>query len=319
MEYFFLLSACICFGVQSIFSKLYQKQSGGGIKACLINSIMTSFLGVLYCLGYAFVMQNEIFFTMTKPAMVYSIIYAVAGMVSTVVFLFGLNFGNLSILTTYSLLGGMVLPFIYGIGFCNEDFTVFKCIGTALLLISLIPPAYDSYKKNNAAENLHKNSHLIFPILCFLVFFCNGMTGVVAKAHQMSPDAITSDQFVMLGSFEKTVLSMLVFVIYLFSVRKKEVVANVPLKILPKRVLLLGFYLLCYAVIHSMGDIFSLLCAAKMDSSIQFSLISAFCIFFSAIIGQLLFKEKISKPQKLSFIFIVLGIILVMLSSIYGI
>ena len=318
MEYFFLLSACVCFSVQSIFSKLYQKKSGGSISACLVNSTMTSFFGVLYCFAYALIIQSEIFFTMTKPAIIYSIIYATAGMISTVVFLFGLNFGNLSILMTYSLLGGMVLPFVYGILFCNEDFTVFKCIGTLLLLISLLPTAYDSYKHNNK-ENLKKNSHLIFPILCFLVFFCNGMTGVVAKAHQMSPEAITSDQFVMLGSFEKTLLSLIIFGIYLFATRKSKSVSGSSMKITPKYVCLLGFYLLSYAVIHSMGDILSLLCASEMDSSIQFSLISAFCIFFTAIIGQLIFKEKITKPQKLSFIFIVSGITLVLLSSIYGI
>ncbi len=319
MEYFFLLSACICFSVQSIFSKLYQKQSGGGITACLINSIMTSFLGVLYCVGYAFVIQSDILFTVTKPALGFSIIYAVAGMISTVVFLFGLNFGNLSILTTYSLLGGMVLPFFYGIVFCNEDFTLFKCIGTLLLLISLIPTAYDSYKNDNSSGNLRKNSHLIFPILCFLVFFGNGMTGVVAKAHQMLAEPITSDQFVMLGSFEKMILSLIVFGIYLFLTRKNKNESDSLSKISLKCVLLLGFYLICYAVIHSMGDILSLLCAAKMDSSIQFSIISASCIFLTAIIGQLLFKERISKPQKISFIFIVLGIILVMLSSIFGV
>lgn len=317
MEYVFLLSACVCFSVQSIFSKLYQKKSGGSITACLINSIMTSFLGALYCVGYAFVIQSDILFSMTRPALVYSIIYAVAGMVSTVVFLFGLNFGNLSILMTYSLLGGMVLPFVYGVLFCNEEFTLFKCIGTLLLLISLIPPAYDSYK-NDVVEK-KKSSNLIFPVLCILVFFCNGMTGVVAKAHQMSPEAITSDQFVMLGSFEKTILSLIIFGIYILFTRSNKSTANKSFGITANGVLILGFYLLCYAVIHSMGDILSLLCASKMDSSIQFSLISAFCIFFTAIIGWLVFKEKISKPQRLSFVFIILGILLVILSSIYGI
>ena len=151
MEYIFLLGACVCFSVQSIFSKLYQIKSGGGIKACLVNSIMTSFLGAIYCIGYALITKSDIFFAITKPAMIYSLIYAVAGMVSTVVFLFGLNFGNLSILTTYSLLGGMVLPFVYGIFFCNEDFTFFKCLGTVLLLTSLIPTAYESYKKMASA------------------------------------------------------------------------------------------------------------------------------------------------------------------------
>lgn len=321
MEYLFLLGACVCFSVQSIFSKLYQTKSGGGIKACLVNSIATSFLGALYCIVYALVTNSAIFFTMTRPALVYSLIYAVAGVVATVVFLFGLNFGNLSILTTYSLLGGMVLPFVYGIFFCNEDFTLFKCLGTLLLLVSLMPTAYDSYKNNNlATEKLHKKSHIIFPILCFLVFFGNGMTGVVAKAHQMSENAITSDQFVMLGSLEKALLSLIVFAIYFFSATKQKSVGDgTSVKLSASHILLLGSFLLGYAVIHSMGDIFSLLCASDMDSSIQFSIISAFCIFFTAIIGRVLFREKISKPQKISFVFIVSGIVFVMLSSLYGI
>lgn len=321
MEYIFLLGACICFSVQVIFSKLYQTKSGGGIKSCLVNSIATSFFGALYCIVYAFISQSAILFTMTKPALIYSLIYAVAGMVATVVFLFGLNYGNLSILTIYSLLGGMILPFLYGIFFCNEDFTLFKCLGTLLLLVSLVPNAYDSYKNNNVdADKLHKKSRVIFPILCFLVFFGNGMTGVVAKAHQMSENAITSDQFVMLGSFEKAILSLLVFAVYVLSTSKvKSDNQGMAIKLTPSRILVLGFFLLCYAVIHSMGDIFSLLCASDMDSSIQFSIICASCIFFSAIIGWVLFKEKISKPQKISFIFIVFGIVFVMLSSLYGI
>lgn len=315
MEYLYLFLACVLFSVQYIFYKIYQDKSGGTITACLISSTVSSFFGFAYCMLHATITGGDIFFNLTKPVLVYSLIYALAGIVCGVVFMFALNYGNLSVLTTYSLLGGMVLPFLYGVLFNNESATLFKCIGTVLLVVSLFPTAIERLKTSKVNK---QGKSIIFIIFCFLVFIGNGMTSVISKVHQLSPQAISSNGFVMIGSLERAIISAIILIIYCFVVRNKAKFQNNN-RFSFKMIIFLAFMLLCYAIIHSLGDIFSLICANTMDASIQFSFISAFVIFGTAIIGKFLFKEEINKAQRISLSFTVAGILCLLVASLANI
>ncbi len=316
MEYLYLFLACFLFTVQYIFSKLYHLKSGGTAGASFVNSVMTSLFGVFYCVLFAVFTGREVFFSVSEEAFLYAMIYAVVGIISSLAFFLGLNYGNLSILTTYSLLGGMVLPFFYGVVFNNEPITVMKCVGTVVLIFSLFPTAFENAKKDIVSGKTTAHP-IIFTMLCIFVFFGNGMTAVISKIHQLSANAVSSNGFVMIGSLVRTVLSAIILAIFIFATRKKKRDNMPTIKLSFKLVLYLGFLLFSYAVIHSMGDIFSLLCAKTMDSSIQFSFISAFVILFTALLGKFLFGEKIGKAQKISLVLVVIGITFMLLAGIY--
>ncbi len=319
MDNLYLISASILFSLQYIFSKKYQEKSEGTITASLVSSLMTSLFGALYCIIFAAFTGEEILFNISFEVFFYSMIYAVAGIVSGVTFLFALNYGNLSILTTFSLLGGMILPFFYGVLFNNEPFTVLKCVGTLILSVSLLPTTIENLKTNGTISSKARGSHILFPVFCFMVFVGNGMTAVISKIHQLYPKAVSSNAFVMIGSLEKSILSALIMVVYLLATRKKKILNAQNNKFSYRFILYLGFLLLCKAVVHSMGDVLSLLCAKTMDSSIQFSFISAFTILATALLGKYIFGEKIGKAQKISLVLVAFGITFMMLSSIYKI
>ncbi len=316
MEYLFLFSSCILFSLQYIFSKLYHQKSGGTASASFVSSVLTSLFGVVYCVIFATVTGKEVIFSVPHDALLYAMIYAFAGIGCSLAFFLGLNYGNLWILTTYSLLGGMVLPCFYGVVFNNEPITLLRCVGTAILIISLFPTAIESAKKDIVSANA-KGGRVIFPLLCIFVFIGNGMTGVISKIHQLSENAISSNAFVMIGSLGRAVLSAIILVIYIFVTRNKKCESTTKIKLTFKLVLYLGFLLFCYAVIHSMGDVSSLLCAKTMDSSVQFSFISAFVILATALIGKFLFGEKIGKAQKISLALVVIGITLMLFANLF--
>ena len=64
-----------------------------------------------------------------------------------------------------------------------------------------------------------------------------------------------------------------------------------------------------YAVCNGLGNILSLNCAQTMDASIQFPVISAVVIVLGALLGWLIYHEKIEKKDWISLILAALGIV----------
>ena len=141
---------------------------------------------------------------------------------------------------------------------------------------------------------------------------------IFSKAHQISPNAIGTDEFVLLNAvvcLTITGVGMLILTAVTGARGDKKPFRTVFYELaagpmVPKVFLLCVAMTACYALCNGLGNIFSLRCALTMDSSIQFPLLSGIVIFLTAILGWLCFREKIGKNNLISLALTVVGITL---------
>lgn len=309
MDFLYLLIACLFFSVQFLFQKNFQKNTRGDIAVSLWNQFAVYFFMTVY------LAIKTRALSVNGTAMLYSILYSVSGLLCAIASLFAMRYGKVSAVSSFCLAGGMVLPFFYGIFFLDETVTAWKILGILVLCASLVPSLLekDPSGKKRSASDLIK-----YTLLSLVVFFGNGFVSIFSKAHQVSPNAIDTDEFVLLNAvvcLAITGIGMLVMTaVKGFHGDKKPIctvfyeLSDKPM--IPKIFLLCIAMTACYAMCNGLGNIFSLRCAITMDSSIQFPLLSGIVIFLTAILGRICFREKIAKNNLISLALTVVGITL---------
>ena len=281
MDFLYLLIACLFFSVQFLFQKNFQKNTRGGFAVSLWNQF-----AVYLCMAIYLAIKTRSF-AVNGTALLYSVLYAVSGLSCSIASLFAMRYGKVSAVSGFCLAGGMVLPFFYGIFWLGESVTALKIAGILVLCASLVPSLCE---KDPSGKTRSRTDLLKYTLLSLVVFCGNGFVSIFSKAHQVSPNAIGTDEFVLLNAV----------VFY--------ELADGPMA--PKIFLLCVAMTACYALCNGLGNIFSLRCALTMDSSIQFPLLSGIVIFLTAILGWLCFREKIGKNNLISLVLTVVGITL---------
>lgn len=298
MEITYLSVACFCFSIQFVFHKLFQKYSdssfASGIWCSLINALaMLVFL--LPKVGFSL--------EISKSALICAAVYAFSTLVYTVMTMVALKRGKLSAVTTFTLLGGLILPFAWGIFVYHEEFTKFKAIGLLLLILCMTAGMLPDRKKEANGKAQGQKQSPVFIVSCLLLFLANGALTIAGVASQKAADAVSSDSFLMLYLIETAVLSLLI----LFGcalVRQGrgehgfrnvfyEFAAQPPMR--GKIYLLLILFCALHSICNGVGNLASLNCARTMDSSVQFPIISAVVIVLGAVFGLIFFREKINK------------------------
>ena len=287
IDYVFIILAVACFAAQFAFTKLYEGEAGQTATSSLVMLVGTSLVGALifFCAGGFSVSFSPI---STLWAAIFAVIMIPYYMIGIKV----LSLGSLAIYSMFMMLGGMIVPFFYGIIFLNEEISVGKAIGTVLLTIFIVLQAL--CQKSSDEEAKGGNKYLFF-ILCIIIFFINGMTGVIAKAHSISVGAVDEASFTATYCAMTAVFSLAILLLScLKSGREKARVVKSALKIKP-----IAIMVLLGAAAYG-GNFLQLLAADKVPASVQFPLVSGGVIVLSALVSLLFFKEKISKKEWIS-------------------
>ena len=288
MEYILILLAVSCFAAQFAFTKLYEGAAGQTATASLVMLVGTSLVGALifFCAGGFSVSFSPISTFWAASFAVIMIPYYMIGIKV-------LSLGSLAIYSMFMMLGGMLVPFFYGILFLSEPITVGKAAGTVLLTVFIVLQAV--WQKSSDSENKGGKTKYLFFILCLVIFFINGMTGVIAKAHSISIGAVDEASFTATYCAMTAILSLAILLIScLKNGREKAKIIKGALKTKPIAVMvLLG------AAMYG-GNFLQLLAADKVPASVQFPLVSGGVIVLSALVSVLFFKEKISKKEWIS-------------------
>ena len=290
IDYILILLAVCCFAAQFAFTKLYEGQLG------------QSGATTLFMLGGASLVGALIFFLTVGGRVQFSavsLIFAVAfALIMIPYYMIGikiLSLGSLAIYSMFMMLGGMLVPFFYGVLFLQERLSVGKVIGTVLLTVFIVLQAVWQNEGAAGEKAVKKGTRSLFFALCLVIFFINGMTGVIAKAHAESAGAVDESSFTALYCFLTSLLSFsILLILYLknrseTAVRIKRALGKKPLLI----TVLLG------AAAYG-GNFLQLLAADKVPASVQFPLVSGGVIVLSALVSALFFKEKISKREWIS-------------------
>ena len=290
IDYIFILLAVVCFAAQFAFTKLYEDNVGQSGTGSLVMLVGTSLVGAL------------IFFFATGCKVQFSPISLIWGAVFAIImipyYMIGikvLSLGSLAIYSMFMMLGGMLVPFFYGILFLSEDISIGKILGTVLLTVFIVLQAIWQEDASGSKKKGTKKTKYLFFILCLVIFFINGMTGVVAKAHSISEGAVDESSFTVIYCAMTALLSL---VILLFSCLKnrKEKAVHIKAALRPKPILIMA---LLGAAAYG-GNFLQLLAADTVPASVQFPLVSGGVIVLSALVSAFCFREKVSKKEWIS-------------------
>lgn len=213
LSYGLLGLSTLMFGLMFFFTDSFRKNYGSGLRSTLVMNLGGSIFGFLVLLlikvapvGFGPVL-GEIAEGFTPFTVFMSFISIINGLLFSFCSLKALGKINLSLYSLFSMLGGMTLPFVAGILFFEEAFTLAKLACFILITLSLCLTAQ---REDGSSGTLYYIG----------VFFFNGMSGVIAKLYQVAPyEKMDSAGF---SIFKCLVSILLSFVILLLIKREKR-------------------------------------------------------------------------------------------------
>ena len=164
-------------------TKVYQLNRGNTLET---GVIFNGLVGLVGSLIYFVVCGFKIELTMFS--VILSLMFTIFVGMYTIIGFKIMSIGSMAVYTVFLMLGGMILPYLYGLLFLDEEITVMKVIALLMMTIAIILQNGGEKKKGNA----------LFYILCMSVFILNGLTSVVSKIHQVYPQykTVSNNEFV---------------------------------------------------------------------------------------------------------------------------
>ncbi len=281
MYYFFILISVIMFGGCFALNDIYRKIRGSSIKISLQFSLIGSLAGFVVLMAV-----NGLKFEFTPFTFIMAILASFNGFAFTFCSFKALDRINLSLYSLFSMLGGMVLPFLQGILFYSEKITVAKAVCFLFITFALVLTVEKGERKKGT-------------IYYVCVFVLNGMSGVLSKIFAES-------------NFPKTSATGYTNLISVCSV----VISGVLLLIFSKKYPKEGKFSFAGAVIgaasgitNKIANLVLVIALAHVDASVQYPMVTGGVMIVSTLLC-FFGKNKPSKKEVLSIIIAFIGLIL---------
>lgn len=259
-----ILSALI-FALQFMLNDGYQKESGSGWSSSLKLSLYSSMVGFIALFAInGFKLRISIF------SIVVGLVYSVVCILLNYFTVKSLKHANLSVYSIFSMIGGMIVPFVYGL-LCGEEFKVIRILCCILISVSVAMNAGTGGNSKNAFKYY------------MAVFILNGMIGVISKFHQSYPEyCVDSADFLMISKIITAGLSVILIVL------TKEKNFAVSIKAFG--------YSAGSAVLNSVANLLLLIALLNLPASVQYPIVTGGVIVFSTIID-IVRKAKLKKRE----------------------
>lgn len=287
MQYVMLTLAAMLLAVDFVLNKIYQKAKGTSPRAGFgFNSLLGLFTAIIFFVIDGFKIECSVY-SLTMAAFM-SFLVMCYNMIGFQL----LKSGSVALYTLFLMTGGMIVPYIYGILFLNEPFSGLRTAGLFLILFGVVLSNF-SNKKLNCKQIM----------LCAAVFFLNGFVSVISKLHQIETAfyCVNAAEFVILGGLFKFIFAGMLY----FIVKGKNKITSD--KLINTEALLI---IAASAVVGGFSYLMQLLGAASLPATILYPFITGGSIVFSALVGSIFLKEKISKKMAASVIFCFIGTVL---------
>lgn len=258
--YIFIFVSALLYSMQFLFNKKFESESGTGFEATMLFLIYSSLVmaaGLFIIKGFK--LEISLFSILMAAC------YSAVNILCICVSLKALSVVNLSKYSIYMMLGGMLLPALYGMIFNDEAITVQKTVCILFIILSL----FFTYEKGKGSFK----EKLYFA----LVFILNGMYGVVSSIHQQAPESfniVDSFSFMALSGIISLIVCTVIYVIK----AKKLPLVNIKSVRFPA-----GF-----ALCNGTAEVLVFMALKYIDSSVQFPIITGGTIAFSAVISFML-------------------------------
>lgn len=317
MKYLFLALACTLFSVQFVFTKLFSRRAGTAPHVGLWNGCVLSLCMSLYLLPL-----NGFRPEVSPTALLIAVVFSLIAITMSLCNIPAMRLGNMAVVTTYMLIGGMVLPFAYGVLVLHEPCSLLKLIAIVVLIAAILPNLLQGKSPATAPRSAGRT--VLFHALCLVLFFFNGMTSILTTVHSLHEDKISSGGFTLLCALCQLALTLLLLLGYTVfrkirgergAVRAVFIDVTRETPAAARALLLLLGIGFCFAVCNGVANIFSQeSLRAGMESSVQFPVISGSVIVLTAILGRVCFGEKIDRYSALSLVMSIVGSVLFMVA-----
>ncbi len=263
MYYILIAIAAFLFSTQFMFNNGFQKENGVGWNATVKLTFYTSVIGFVITLCV-----NKFAFNFSVFSLILAAVYGVVCIALNYCTIRSFEYASLSVYTVFSMIGGMALPFVYGL-IQGEELTVPKIICFSLIIVSILLMV-------EKGGNFKK----AFPYYIG-VFFLNGLVGVISAYHQSKPDVcVDSGSFLMLTKLVMTVVAA-AFMIKMkdFRISKKS-------------------YLYCTGIsaFNTIANLLLLVALLHLPASVQYPMVTGGTIAFSVLMD-LLRRVKVKKRE----------------------
>lgn len=272
MYYGLIILSVVMFGGCFALQDVYRARQGDHLRASLQYGIIGSAAGlVVLWITNGFALEFTLF------TLLMALVRALVSISFTFFSFRALGVANLSVYSLFSMLGGMVLPFLQGILFYEETFTIGK-----LLCLLLIAAAILMTVKRGGGKG-----GFIYYVGVFLL---NGMSGVIAKLFAEAPFEKTSAAgFSLLSAACTLVLSLAIFLIFY---RKREE-GMPPLSLSSIGVGAAG------GAVNNIANFFLVIALSHVEASVQYPMVTGGVIIVSTLLCYF-GKKKPSKRELLS-------------------
>jgi multidrug transporter EmrE-like cation transporter len=202
-----------------------------------------------------------------------------------------MKYGKISVYSTFMMLVGMILPYLYGIIFLFESISAARIGGLVILILALLCSVVNfTEKKENTLSK-------IYYILCVFIFLLNGAMSIISKTHSINISAVPAANFIVYSNLWLTIINGAVYFIFARCMKSsekqknaQEIKSNKPNK----------FYAIlavtAFAVISGLGFLFQLISAKNVPAVTLYPFVTGGTIILSATCARIFFKEKISPP-----------------------
>ncbi len=264
--YFLLITATLLYALSFYFNKKVEQNCKDNTDTTILFMTVTwaeVFLVLLV------ILRGQLKFTWFS--FVCAVVYAAFLVIYTVLNLKILKTVELSQYSLYTMLGGMLVPTVYGIVFAREGITLGKVLCCLFVTGSLLLDCRDGKTKRGERKFL------------LAVFFVNGMFGVVSAIHQNSSQP-------HVGSLEYMSIQALIILIcgsIWLSVRKIE--AGKIDSVINKRAYA---HMLCYGAVYGAAEFILLVALKHVLASVQYPIITGGVIIFSTLISAMMGEKK---------------------------
>ena len=278
MNLYFLIVLADVFLV-SVFclQKKYQKLAGTKVDAVLTyNGLIGVFSAIIFfCI-------NKFCFELTPFSFLMGVFFCIAAVAYTCIGFKIIEKGNVSLYTLFLMSGGMVVPFVYGVFFLNEQMSFLRLFGLVLIVLAI---GISNFKVNEI------DFTQLF--LCFAVFLLNGIVSVVSKSHQACTmyEIVSPKGFVVLTSVLKAVMSFAA--LYVYKVTGKIETTKISLKPVI-------FIVVLSAACNGISYLFQLIGASSLPATVLYPLITGGTIIITFLAELVIFREKLSLLQWIS-------------------
>lgn len=263
--YLMIIAATFLFSTQFVLNNGYRKESSNTWNSSLKFSLYTAITGLI-----ALIIVNKMHFEFSVFSMTVAVVYALTCIALSYSSIKAFTYANLSVYSVFAMIGGMVLPFVYGI-MCGEEFKLIRVVCCVLIAICV-------------TMSINKSEHSGKAIKYYMaVFFLNGFVGVISKFHQSYSElCVDSGSFMMMTKMVTIILASLL----LLAEKKRNFYVT-------KKALV---YSALYSVVNSIGNLMLLVALLHIPASVQYPVVTGGTIVFSTLFV-IAKREKLTKRE----------------------